>query len=96
MSRVLPPLSPPTRWRPSPVIAGSVGLHCLAVLGALLRPEAWPLAAGAIAANQALLTAAGLWPSQHVARPQPHAAARGRRGRAARSPSPSTTVPIPR
>ena len=62
MSRVLPPLSPPTRWRPSPVIAGSVGLHCLAGLGALLRPEAWPLAAGAIAANQALLTAAGLWP----------------------------------
>ncbi len=62
MSRVLPPASPPSRWRPSPVIAGSVGLHCLAGLGALLRPEAWPLAAGAIAANHALLTAAGMWP----------------------------------
>jgi peptidoglycan/xylan/chitin deacetylase (PgdA/CDA1 family) len=40
----------------------SMGLHCLAGLGALARPEAWPLATGAIAANHALLTAIGLWP----------------------------------
>ena len=54
--------SPSTPWRPSPVVAGSMGLHCLAGVGALASPEYWALALGAIAANQAVLTAAGMWP----------------------------------
>jgi peptidoglycan/xylan/chitin deacetylase (PgdA/CDA1 family) len=49
-------------WRPSPVIAGSMGLHCLAGAGTLFSPEAWPFALSAIAANHTMLTAAALWP----------------------------------
>jgi peptidoglycan/xylan/chitin deacetylase (PgdA/CDA1 family) len=44
------------------MIAGSMGLHCLAGVGALASPEHWALALGAVAANQAVLTAAGMWP----------------------------------
>lgn len=62
MSLVLGPGTPPGRWRPSPFVLASMGLHCLAGLGALARPEAWPLATGAVAANQVLLTALGMWP----------------------------------
>jgi peptidoglycan/xylan/chitin deacetylase (PgdA/CDA1 family) len=54
--------APTTRWRPSPVIAGSMGLHCLAGAGAVFSPEVWPWALGAIAANHSVLTAAALWP----------------------------------
>jgi peptidoglycan/xylan/chitin deacetylase (PgdA/CDA1 family) len=53
---------PSTPWRPSPVIAGSMGLHCLAGVGSLFNPETWPFALGAIAANHGVLTAAALWP----------------------------------
>ncbi len=62
MSLVLDAGTSTGRWRPSPLLVASMGLHCLAGLGALARPEAWPLATGAIAANHALLTAIGLWP----------------------------------
>jgi peptidoglycan/xylan/chitin deacetylase (PgdA/CDA1 family) len=53
---------PAAPWRPSPVIAGSMGLHCLAGAGAVFSPEAWHWALGAIAANHSVLTAAALWP----------------------------------
>lgn len=53
---------PATRWRPTATIASSIGLHCAMGVGVLVRPELWPWAAGAVAANHALLTAAGLWP----------------------------------
>lgn len=62
MSIVLDAGTSTRRWRPSPLVAASMGLHCLAGLGALARPDAWPLAAGTIAANHALLGAIGLWP----------------------------------
>lgn len=62
MSIVVDASTTTRRWRPSPLVVASMGLHCLAGLGALARPEAWPLATGAIAANHALLTAVGLWP----------------------------------
>jgi peptidoglycan/xylan/chitin deacetylase (PgdA/CDA1 family) len=62
MSLVLEADTSPRRWRPSPLVMASMGLHCLAGLGALARPEAWPLATGAIAANHALLTTLGMWP----------------------------------
>lgn len=54
--------TPATRWRPSPVIAGSMGLHCLAAAGAVLSPEAWAWSLGAIASNHTVLTGAALWP----------------------------------
>jgi len=49
-------------WRPSPFLAGSLGLHGVAVLGTVAIPSAWPWALGAVAANQAALVALGLWP----------------------------------
>jgi peptidoglycan/xylan/chitin deacetylase (PgdA/CDA1 family) len=52
----------PARWRPSPTVAGSIGLHCLAGAGAVFNPEAWNWALGAVAANHAMLTAVGMWP----------------------------------
>ncbi|CAI10134.1 predicted polysaccharide deacetylase [Aromatoleum aromaticum EbN1] len=51
----------PRRYRPTPLIGLSVALHGAAA-GSLLHPDAWPWAAGALAANHALLTAAGLLP----------------------------------
>jgi peptidoglycan/xylan/chitin deacetylase (PgdA/CDA1 family) len=71
-----------TRWRPSPVIAGSMGLHCLAGVGAVLSPEAWLWALSAVAANHTVLTAAGMWPRNawlgpNVTRLPPGAEARG-------------------
>jgi len=62
MSQVFPGIVTPARWRPTPAIAASIGLHCLVGAGALLRPEAWPWALGAIATNHAILGATGLWP----------------------------------
>lgn len=48
-------------WRPSPLIRASYAVHAGA--GALaLVPGQWPLALGAVVANQALITAAGLLP----------------------------------
>jgi len=62
VSQVIPRPETSARWRPSPVIAGSMGLHGLAGVGLLADPLAWPWAVGAIVANQVLLAAAGLWP----------------------------------
>src|SRR5262249_27824901 len=50
------------RWRPSAFLAGSLGLHGVAVLGTVAMPAVWPWALGAVAANQAALVALGLWP----------------------------------
>ena len=50
------------RWRPSTTLMGSIGLHCAAGVGTIVHPEIWPWAAGAIAANHAVLGALGLWP----------------------------------
>lgn len=62
MSQVFPRLATRSRWRPSPIIAGSVGLHGLACAGLFLRPDGWLWAIGAIAANHAILAATGMWP----------------------------------
>ena len=69
------------RWRPSRLIAASMGLHGLAGAG-LLVPEAWPFALGAVAANHAVLGALGLWPRSTLLGPNltrlpPAACARG-------------------
>ena len=52
----------PERWRPSPTIRASLALHAGAALVAAAAPGLWPQALAAVAANQALLTAAGLLP----------------------------------
>lgn len=50
-----------SRWKPSSALQASAALHLGALAGiATGLPVSW--AAGAVAANHALLTAAGLWP----------------------------------
>lgn len=53
----------------APLLKGSVGLHAAAGLGVALQPEAWPWALGLVAADHALLTAAGLWPRSKLLGP---------------------------
>lgn len=50
------------RWNPSAFVKVSFALHAGAAAGAVLSPANWPWALGAVAANQALLTAAGMLP----------------------------------
>jgi peptidoglycan/xylan/chitin deacetylase (PgdA/CDA1 family) len=57
------------RWVPTPLLRGSFALHALAVASVALRPWLWPWALGAVAANHALLTAAGLWPRSSLLGP---------------------------
>ncbi|MGZ5571867.1 MAG: polysaccharide deacetylase family protein [Usitatibacter sp.] len=61
--------APATRWRPAPVAAGSMGLHCVAGVSALFGPEMWPWAIGAIAANHAILGVFTLWPRSRALGP---------------------------
>lgn len=72
----------PRCWKPSPLIRVSAVLHVAAAAGLLLKPDAWPWAAGALAANHGALTAAGLLPRSRLLGPNwtrlpPAAAARG-------------------
>ena len=62
MSSRVAQTAPSERWRPTPLVASSVGLHCVAGASALLAGEAWPWAIGAVAANHLVLGAAGMWP----------------------------------
>ncbi len=58
------------QWQPSPLIRGSIGLHVVALIGAvvllLVKPPQWTTAlvvlAVAIVANHLLLSVVGLWP----------------------------------
>ncbi|NMF88030.1 polysaccharide deacetylase family protein [Aromatoleum petrolei] len=52
----------PRPWRPGTLIGFSAALHAAAAAGIALRPDAWPWAAAAVAANHGALTAAGLLP----------------------------------
>lgn len=52
----------PRRWQPTPFLRLSAGLHALAAAGVMWRPDAWPWAAGAVVADHALITLAGLLP----------------------------------
>ena len=60
---------PATRWRPAPLVAGSMGLHGFAILGLFLGPEAWPWSVGAVLANHAVLTVFVMWPRSTVLGP---------------------------
>lgn len=52
----------PRRWRPAPVVSGTVALHAGAAALTVVQPSCWPYAVGAVAASHAVLAAAGLWP----------------------------------
>lgn len=49
-------------WKPAPALKATFALHGAATLGTLALPAAWPWALGALAANHAVLTLAGLLP----------------------------------
>ena len=56
-----PPFPPPRPWPWPPLFKASAAVHAGAAALAL-APGGWPWAAGALVANHAVLTAAGLWP----------------------------------
>jgi len=53
----------------SPALTASAAIHVGAAAAVLLHPRAWPWALGAVAANHAILTAAGLWPKSSLLGP---------------------------
>jgi peptidoglycan-N-acetylglucosamine deacetylase len=57
------------RWQPSTAIWASTALHGAALASCILAPASWPMAVGAVAANHAGLTAAGLWPKSRLLGP---------------------------
>ena len=54
-----------SRWQPTLLIRTSVVLHLLALIAVITEPLQWRWALGAVLANHALLTLAGLWPRSH-------------------------------
>lgn len=54
--------APARRWRISPLLRGSIGLHAGAAAVTAIAPEVWPWSLAALGGNHALLTASGLWP----------------------------------
>jgi peptidoglycan/xylan/chitin deacetylase (PgdA/CDA1 family) len=62
MSTRIAQTAPLERWRPTPLVASSVGLHCVAGASAVIAAEMWPWAFGAVAANHVVLAAVGMWP----------------------------------
>lgn len=57
------------RWQPTPTLRLSLATHAAAGLGALAMPALWPIALGAVAANQALLIGAGMLPRSSLLGP---------------------------
>ena len=62
-------LSVSKRWRPSPLVGVSLGLHAGAVAALIARPSAWPWVLGALVADHALLTTASLVPRSSLLGP---------------------------
>ena len=56
---------PNSRWQPTLLIRISTVLHLLALIVVIAEPGQWCWALGAVLANHALLTLAGLWPRSH-------------------------------
>jgi len=54
-----------SRWQPTPLISASIVLHLLALIVVIAEPGQWRWALGAVLANHALITLAGLWPRSH-------------------------------
>lgn len=51
-----------SRWRPTLLVRASIVLHLLALIAVIAEPGQWRWALGAVLANHAVLTLAGLWP----------------------------------
>ncbi|MDE2401435.1 MAG: polysaccharide deacetylase family protein [Burkholderiales bacterium] len=58
-----------TPWRMPWVLKASVGLHAAAGAAVLAMPEFWPQALASVAANHAVITAVGLWPTSRLLGP---------------------------
>ena len=56
-------------WMDTPALKASAALHAAAVVGAVAVPAGWPWALGALVANHAVLTVAGLLPRSHLLGP---------------------------
>lgn len=61
--------SHPPRWRPSPLVGVSLGLHAGAVAALIARPAAWPWVLGTLIADHAVLTTASLLPRSRLLGP---------------------------
>jgi peptidoglycan/xylan/chitin deacetylase (PgdA/CDA1 family) len=59
---ITPQPARPRRWRPSPFIVASAGLHVAGAGALAVVPERWPLVAGALVLDHLAGVAAGLWP----------------------------------
>jgi peptidoglycan/xylan/chitin deacetylase (PgdA/CDA1 family) len=57
------------RWLASPSLSVSAITHLGAAATVLIQPRAWPWALGAVVANHAVLTGAGLWPRSRLLGP---------------------------
>ena len=55
--------------RTAAIVAASAAIHGGAALACLMRPDVWPWGLGAVAANHAVLTTAGLWPKSRLLGP---------------------------
>jgi peptidoglycan-N-acetylglucosamine deacetylase len=75
--------APPSRWRPSPLIAATLALHAIAGIAVAAGPdEALGWAIATLIGNHLLLTAIGMWPRSTLLGPNltrlpANAAARG-------------------
>ena len=52
----------PPPWKPTPAIHATLAIHAGAAVGCLIEPAFWPWALGALFANHAVITTAGLLP----------------------------------
>lgn len=50
------------RWKPTPLISGTLALHAGAAAALVAQPSSWPWAGGAVVASHLVVMAAGLWP----------------------------------
>lgn len=57
------------RWRPTPLLASSLGLHLAALGGVAAIPRLWPWALTAMAIDQLALAAIGSWPRSRLLGP---------------------------
>jgi len=60
-----PLITPPgtaRRWKPTPLIQGTLALHAGAAAAVIAQPATWPWAGGAVIASHLAVVAAGLWP----------------------------------
>ncbi|QCP51670.1 polysaccharide deacetylase family protein [Trinickia violacea] len=57
------------RWKPTPLLTGTLALHAGAAAAVAAQPAWWPWAAGCVIASHVPLAAAGLWPRSDLLGP---------------------------